>query len=88
MLRRNESLRADVQDLLLFELLSDAVPQGGRDGYRQLWASLPESERRPCPSCFGTLGKNVPLRELGEENGFRRWRCTGCFTEYYRPPLN
>lgn len=74
-----------MQDPLLFDLLTDAVPQDARDGYRQLWVSLPDTERRPCPSCFGTQRKNVPLRALGEENGFLRWRCTGCFTVFYRP---
>ena len=77
-----------MQDLLLFELLSDTVPEGGRDSYRHLWESLPEAERRPCPSCFGMLSKHVPLRELCAENGFLRWRCTGCFTVFYRPPLH
>lgn len=81
-------MRPQVQDPLLFELLCDAVPEGGRPSYRQLWESLPDSERRPCPTCYGSLKKNVPLRELGEENGYLRWRCTGCFTVFYRPPLN
>lgn len=70
---------------MLFELLSDTVPQDHRAAYRQLWESLADNDRRPCPSCFGSLQKNVPLRGLGEENGFLSFRCTGCFTVFYRP---
>ena len=77
-----------MQDPLLFDLLSDAVPEGGRGSYRQLWESLSADERRPCPSCFAAFNKNVPLRELAAENGYSRWRCTGCFTVFYRPPLH
>ena len=77
--------RPDMHDQHLFELLSDTVPEADRAAYRALWESLPPQERRPCPSCFSSLKKYVPLRELGEENRFDRWRCTGCFVMFYKP---
>ena len=80
--------RPDMHDQHLFELLSDTVPEADRSGYRALWESLPPQERRPCPSCFSSLKKYVPLRELVVENRFVRGRCSGCFVMLYKPVVS